>query len=93
MLDPEQYAELLHDLGFVRQHVRLQVYGHVLDCRADVVEWVKGSLLTDYEKRLPPDLFARFVAEYREALLPQLRDRSPYFYPFKRLLLWAERAE
>jgi len=93
MLSAEEYAELLHDLGFVRQHVRLQVYGHVLGSRADVIEWVKGSLLTDYEKRLQPDLFARFVAEYREALLPALRDRKPYFYPFKRLLLWAERAE
>ena len=30
VLRPEAYAELLHDLGFERQHVRLQVYGHVL---------------------------------------------------------------
>ena len=27
---PESYADLLHRLGFARQHVRLQVYGHVL---------------------------------------------------------------
>ena len=34
-------------LGYRRQKVRLHVYGHVLASRAEVVEWVKGSLLTD----------------------------------------------
>ena len=31
VLPPEEYAALLHDLGFVAQSVRLQVYGHVLE--------------------------------------------------------------
>ena len=31
VLAPEDYAVLLDDLGAVRQHVRLQVYGHLLD--------------------------------------------------------------
>lgn len=93
LLTPEGYAELLHDLGFARQSVRLQVYGHVLGARDDVIEWVKGTLLTDYEKRLSPNQFAQFLEAYRAALLPRLVERTPYFYPFKRLLLWAERAE
>ncbi len=92
LLSAEGYAELLHELGFVSQSVRLQVYGHVLDSRADVIEWVKGTLLTDYEKRLSPELFAAFLEQYRAALLPGLSGRSPFFYPFKRLLLRAERA-
>jgi len=91
VLSAEHYAELLHQLGFARQHVRVQVYGHLLESSADVIEWVKGTLLTDYEKRMPPAVFAQFLAVYREALLPQLSPRQPYFYPFKRLLLWAER--
>lgn len=91
LLSAEGYAELLHRLGFTRQSVRLQVYGHVLASRDDVVEWVKGSLLTDYEKRLSPPLFADFLRAYREALLPRLSASTPYFYPFKRLLLWAAR--
>jgi trans-aconitate 2-methyltransferase len=90
VLTPEVYAQLLHDLGFVRQSVRLQVYGHLLDSRSEVVEWVKGTLLTDYERRLPAPLFSQFLATYREALLPQLSPGKPYFYPFKRLLLWAQ---
>jgi trans-aconitate 2-methyltransferase len=85
---PERYAELLDRLGFGEQHVRLQVYGHHLSGREEVVEWVKGTLLTDYQRRMPAELFERFLAGYHERLLPLLDERRPYFYPFKRLLLW-----
>lgn len=91
LLSAEGYAELLYELGFTRQSVRLQVYGHLLESRADVIEWVKGTLLTDYEKRLSPALFATFLEQYRAALLPRLAERTPYFYPFKRLLLHADK--
>ena len=91
LLDPEGYAALLHTLGFARQSVRLQVYGHLLASTDEVVEWVKGTLLTDYQKRLPEPLFARFLERYRQVLLARLGLAQPYFYPFKRLLLRAER--
>jgi trans-aconitate 2-methyltransferase len=91
VLEPEEYATLLHELGFRRQHVRLQVYGHVLAARTDVIEWVKGTLLVDYKKRLDPDLFARFLDRYGERLLARLGPKEPFFYAFKRLLFWAER--
>lgn len=91
VLAPEAYAALLHRLGFARQHVRLQVYGHELASREAVIEWVRGSLLTDYEKRLPAELWPEFLDRYRECLLPQLDDTRPFFYPFKRVLLWAAR--
>ena len=54
---PERYAELLHRLGFVEQHVRLQVYGHQLATTADVVEWVKGTSLTRFQRLMAPDLY------------------------------------
>jgi trans-aconitate 2-methyltransferase len=91
VLAPEDYAALLHRLGFVDLDVRLQVYAHELESRGDVVEWVRGTLLTDYEKRLAPETFARFLARYREALLPRLADERPFFYPFKRVLLRGRR--
>lgn len=89
VLPPERYAELLHRLGFARQHVRLEVYGHVLPSSADVVEWVKGTTLTDYRSRLQPAAFDDFLAQYRERLLGAIGDVRPYFYAFKRVLLWA----
>jgi trans-aconitate 2-methyltransferase len=56
-----------------------------------VVEWVRGTLLTDYASRLPAELFAQFLERYRQRLLPLLDDTTPYFYPFKRILFWASR--
>lgn len=91
VLPPETYSQILNRLGFGQQHVRLQVYGHTLASREDVVEWVKGTLLTDYQKRMPPPLFQRFLCDYRATLLDQLADDRPYFYPFKRILFWGRR--
>jgi trans-aconitate 2-methyltransferase len=88
VLAPEAYATLLHELGFAAQSVGMQVYGHVLESTDSVVEWVRGTLLTDYESRLPDALYAQFVARYRERLHAALGDQRPYFYPFKRILLW-----
>ncbi len=92
VLAPEQYAILLDHLGAARQHVRLQVYGHLLDHAADVVEWVKGTSLTRFQGRLDAELYDRFLAEYRARLLDAIGDRSPYFYPFKRILFWGVKA-
>jgi trans-aconitate 2-methyltransferase len=84
---PQGYALLLHRLGYREQHVRQQVYAHVLAARDEVIEWVKGTLLTAYERRLPPELWTRFL----ERLLSELDATRPYFYPFNRILLWAQR--
>ncbi len=84
----EAYAVLLDHLGYVRQHVRMQVYVHRLASRDEVVEWVRGSALTDYQRRMSPDLFSEFLDRYRSRLLPRLEDSRPFIYPFKRTLIW-----
>ena len=86
--DPSQYAGWLHHLGYVRQHVRVVVYAHLLDSRDDVVEWVRGALLTEYQKRLAPPDWERFLQRYRQLLIPQLEDQRPYFYSYPRILIW-----
>jgi trans-aconitate 2-methyltransferase len=91
VLKPEQYAELLDELGFTEQHVRLQVYGHHLESADAVVEWVKGTTLTRFRERLPADLYDTFVERYRDALVSVLGDRRPYFYAFKRILFWGRK--
>ncbi len=89
VLSPEAYALVLDRLRSAEQQVRLQVYLHHLGSRDDVVEWVKGTLLTDYQRRLTPEAFEEFLARYRERLRPLLEDTRPYVFPFKRILLWA----
>jgi trans-aconitate 2-methyltransferase len=91
VLAPEAYARLLHGLGFREHSVRLEVYGHLLESRDKVVDWVTGTTLTPLRARLDDAGWVRFLDRYRAALLPQLEDARPYFYTFKRVLLWAQR--
>jgi len=89
VLEPEQYASLLYDLGYRTQTVRLQVYPHVLPGSRSVVDWVRGTTLTRFQRVLDDATFARFVAAYEARLIEIIGDRSPYFFPFRRILMWA----
>jgi trans-aconitate 2-methyltransferase len=97
VLGPEQYAVLLSEAGLRGSGdppsplVRLQVYLHELPTALHVLEWVKGSLLTAYERRMPAELFQEFLAQYEARLRDELGDVAPYLYPFRRLLFWARR--
>lgn len=88
----EDYSGLLSALGFERQHVRLQVYGHLLDSAADVVEWMKGTSLTRLRAVMTPGDYDELVEEYRRRLSLKLGDQRPYFYAFKRILFWGRLA-
>lgn len=57
---------------------------------SEVVDWVSGTSLTRFFSRLEPEpeLHDAFIARYRDRLLERLGDRQPYFYAFKRILLW-----
>lgn len=89
VLPPEHYAELLHRLGSKQQHVRMQVYGHLLPSSSDVVEWVRGALLTRYQAQLSAERFDEYLAEYRKRMQQALGDVQPFFYTYKRALFWA----
>jgi trans-aconitate 2-methyltransferase len=88
VLAPERYTHLLHRLGYRAQHVRLQVYLHLLPDAGAVVDWVKGTLLTDYRRRLPDRVYEDFLARYRELLAAEPLDERPFPFSFKRVLLW-----
>ena len=49
-------------------------------------------MLAEYEKRMTPEPFDEFVREYRARLLPRFDETRPFFYPFKRILCWGQRA-
>ena len=90
--DAAFYSRLLYDAGFAEQHVRLQIYPHILDSTLGAVEWLKGSLLTAYQARMPAGLWPRYIEAYEATLLAVEGDRRPYFFPFPRILLWGRRA-
>ena len=88
MGEAEWYAELFARMGFAEQRVREEVYLHRLAGPEEVVEWMKGSLLTDYRRRLTPAAWEAYLAEYRERLLEALPNERPFLLPFRRLFLW-----
>jgi trans-aconitate 2-methyltransferase len=92
VLEPDAYATLLDRCGFSHPHVRLVVYPHVLGGPEDVVDWMKGTLLTAYEARMPAALFGEFIREYQSRLLAVLDRERPFFFPFKRTLAWGRSA-
>ena len=91
VLAPEAYAAILDRLGYEEQTVRLQVYGHRLASREGIVKWVEGSLLSEYRRSLPAELYPRFVDRYREALFAMVPDDRPFFFTFRRILVRARR--
>jgi trans-aconitate 2-methyltransferase len=93
VLAPEEYGRVLYKLGFASPVVHHVIYPHVLAGRDDVVEWMKGTLLTEYEKHLPAEMYGRFVEAYRARLVPQLPDERPFFFPFNRIVCWARRGD
>ena len=86
---PEEYARILHRLGFREQRVELRVYPHLLPSREEVVRWVEGTTLTPYRRRLSPASWAAFLSRYRDRLFAELPDERPFFLPFKRILFRA----
>lgn len=91
VLEPAQYALLLHKLGYKEQIVRLQVYAHLLEAKENVVEWVKGTRLTDYQRRMPEEIFEKYLERYRECLMAKLEETRPFLYTYNRILFWARK--
>lgn len=86
---PEHYAETLWRLGATDQHVRLQVYGMEMPDVAAVADWTGGTALNRVRAVLDDERFAEFDARYRSLLAEELGEQQPYFYAFKRILMWA----
>ncbi len=91
VLTPVEYALQLRRLGLVEEESRLQVYVHELSEPADIVEWCRGTLLTDYEKRLPPGLWHQYLEAYRQRIVAAIPDERPYLYTYQRILFSAMR--
>ena len=92
VMAPERYAGLLDRLGFVELRARLEVYGHHLASTAAIVEWTKGTSLTRFQRVLTPALYQAYLERYRRRLIEVLGTETPYFYAFKRILLWGRLA-
>lgn len=87
---PEEYAEVLHALGAVEQHVMLRVYPHVLDRTLEVVEWLETTTLRPYKKALDEAVYSAFIEDFSSRLFDRYGDVEDFLYTFKRILFWAQ---
>lgn len=90
VLPLEKYSELLQHNGFIEQECVARIYGHQMPSGRSVIEWTKGTLLTKYQARLTPKEFEQFLYEYEKRLLVEIGE-GPYFYAFKRMLIWGRK--
>ena len=88
-LRPEDYAQILFDLGAVDQHVVLRVYPHVLGGVDDVVEWLQSTTLRPYRTALSDERYASFLDAFRAELTAHYGTPERLLYTFKRILFWA----
>lgn len=89
VLAPDEYARILYELGCVDIDVDLHVYPHVLPSTRDAVEWVKGTTLTRFRSALSAEAYDAFLGDYERALLDEMGDVEPCFFPFNRILFVA----
>jgi trans-aconitate 2-methyltransferase len=89
VLPIDGYAQLFFNLGAENIIVFEKVYAHVLENSDAVVEWVSGTALVPYFKRL---------GEHRKDFVEVLRNKfraampgNPVFYPFKRTFFSARK--
>jgi trans-aconitate 2-methyltransferase len=90
-LEPEEYAALLHRLGFRAIKVRMFIYLHELASGSETVEWMKGSLLNFYKATQPAEVFSLFEKEYQNRVEQTYGKEKPYLFTYKRLLMHAVR--
>lgn len=89
VLSPERYAEALWALGATDQRVLVEVYGMEMADSDAVADWTSGTALNRVRAVLDEERFAEFEERYRALLAEELGGAAPYFYAFKRILMWA----
>ncbi len=89
VLAPDEYARILYELGCIDIEVDLHVYPHVLASTQAAVEWVKGTTLTRFRSALSAEAYEAFLDDYERALLDEMGEAEPCFFPFNRILFVA----
>jgi len=92
LLTPEEYCGVLFDNGFRDQKVFLRVYEHVMPNGGEIAEWLKGSTMVEYEKRMSSSTFVNFYAEYKKRMMekfPIKKGKNGVLFTFSRVFIWA----
>ena len=86
VLPVDDYVEILFNLGFERITAFEKVYPHVLESGEAVYEWVSGTTINAYLKKLPESLHSEFKLKVRKEVIDSYPG-SPVIYPFRRIFI------
>lgn len=84
VLPVQEYTEALYTLGATDIIAFEKVYPHVLQDAEAVFDWVAGTTMNAYLKRLPEE----YQDEFKTAVKAEIVKRypgSPVFFPFRRI--------
>lgn len=88
VLDIDTYAKFFFENGSKSMTVYEKIYPLVLQNADALFDWVSGTALIPYTEKLEAKDRQDFTHEYRKRLQSKF-DKSPVFYPFKRIMLEA----
>ena len=88
VLDIDDYAQILFEGGAKTMTVYEKIYPLVLENSGALFDWVSGTALLPYVERLPGITGREFNEEYKRRL-GETFNKSPLFYPFKRIIMAA----
>ena len=90
---PDAYYEMLSTTGFVEIDCNYHTFRHPMGSPAEVVEWSQATVLRPYLDALPVERRDGFIDELTRCLEVAYGTRSKLTFEFRRLFLFAQRAE
>jgi trans-aconitate 2-methyltransferase len=86
VLDIDDYSRIFFENNSISMNVYEKIYPLVLQNSDALFEWVSGTALIPYIERLEGEMRDHFIEEYKKLLHTKF-DKSPVFYPFRRIIL------
>jgi trans-aconitate 2-methyltransferase len=91
--EPEQYESILKEIGFTEINCYYREFEHPMESPAAIVEFCRATALRPFLDRLPPQGQTEFTDEFTRGLERAYGTRGPLIFRFRRLFLWARRAQ
>lgn len=82
------YAQIFFDNGSKSMTVFEKIYPLVLADTDALYDWVSGTAMIPYIEKLNEEIRRLFIDQYKNLLRARF-DKSPVFYPFRRIILEA----
>ena len=88
VLDIDRYSQIFFENGSKSMTVFEKIYPLVLTDADALFDWVSGTAMIPYIEKLNEEIRPLFIDQYKNLLRTRF-DKSPVFYPFRRIILEA----